>query len=33
MTYYEAAMQKQANNKKTISFRLDAGKAAELDEL
>jgi predicted transcriptional regulator len=33
MTYYEAAMQKQANNKKTISFRLDAEKAAELDGL
>ena len=26
-------MQKQANNKKTISFRLDAEKVAELDEL
>jgi len=26
-------MQKQANNKKTISFRLDAEKAAELDGL
>jgi predicted transcriptional regulator len=26
-------MQKQANNKKTISFRLDLEKAVELDEL
>ena len=33
MTYYVPAMQKQANNKKTISFRLDAEKVAELDEL
>ena len=33
MTYYVPAMQKQANNKKTVSFRLDAEKAAELDEL
>ena len=33
MTYYTPAMQRQANNKKTISFRLDAEKAAELDEL
>ncbi len=26
-------MQKQTNDKKTVSFRLDAGKVAELDEL
>ena len=26
-------MQKQANNKKTVSFRLDAEKVADLDEL
>jgi predicted transcriptional regulator len=33
MAYYEFVMQKQANNKKTVSFRLEAEKVAELDEL
>ena len=33
MPYYEVAMAKQINNKKTISFRLEAEKVEELDEV
>jgi predicted transcriptional regulator len=33
MAYYLGAMQKQASNMKTVSFRLGVEKVAELDEL
>jgi predicted transcriptional regulator len=33
MVYYKAGMEKQANNMKTLSFRLSADKVAALDAL